>query len=399
MEESAMSKSDPNTDANQASSTAEKTVTRRAFIGKSAGMALAIGGGSSAFLAACGGGSTGGSINVLSWISYVDPNVTKIFRKAFPNITFNGVAAADDPTMFTKLKAGGGEQYDIVFCNCGWTPTYHKAGLTETIDLTQFPNYKALYPEFREDTKLPYVVAPNQTLLYPNMWASQSMTWNTTVAYQPSEPYSWTDMWSKQIPPDHVQLMGGGEEFLAIAGLSLGVPKNEIYSMKGAQLEAAVKRLRELKPYQVNPDVVPQFREAIKSKKAWIGFTSDLSAAPLINRESKAHVAESVIPKEGTTGWVDGPQLVKGAKNHANALKFLEFWGSNQALLSYLWKAYRFAQANEHQVNSIIAEGGEEAAFLTGIKGNQPHLATEIEFERPPDDPKLWTEAYDKVLA
>ena len=65
----------------------------------------------------------------------LDPNVTKIFRKTFPNITFNGVAAADDPTMFTKLKAGGGEQYDIVFCNCGWTPTYHKAGLTEPIDL------------------------------------------------------------------------------------------------------------------------------------------------------------------------------------------------------------------------------------------------------------------------
>jgi spermidine/putrescine transport system substrate-binding protein len=372
-------------------------VSRRQFIGKSAGVALSIGG-TAGFLAACGG-SSGGEVNVLSWISYVDPTVTKLFKKAYPNIAFNGVAAAADQDMFTKMQAGGGNQYDIVFCNCGWTPTYYKNGLTEPIDLTQFSNYKALYPEFREDTKLPYVMSPNKTLLYPNMWASLSMTWNTTVAFQPKEPYSWSAMWDPAIPKDRVQLMGSGQDFLAMTGLELGIPKEKVYAMKGAELQAAVKRLRQLKPFQVNPDVNAQFRQAIISEKAWIGFTSDLSAAPLSNLEAKKTVAKSVVPKQGTLGWVDGPQLVKGAKNRKNALKFLEFWGSNQELLTYLWKAYRFAQTNQHQVESIIKGGGADAAFLLGIQGNQPELATKIEFQRPPDNPQLWSAAYDQVLA
>jgi spermidine/putrescine transport system substrate-binding protein len=372
-------------------------LTRRTFIGRSAGVALSIGS-TSAFLAACGGGSSGGELNVLSWISYVDPTVKKLWRKQYPNIQFNGVAAAADQDMFSKIKAGGGNQYDIVFCNCGWTPAYHKAGLTEVIDLTQFSNYKALYPEFREDTKLPYVVGSNKVLLYPNMWASLSMTWNTT-ALSLKPPYSWSAMWDKKIPSDHVQLMGSGEDFLAMTGLERGVPKERVYSMQGAELDAVVKRLQELKPFQVNPDVVPQFRNAIRSKKAWIGFTSDLSAAPLINKQAGKSVAKSVVPEQGTLGWVDGPQLVKGAKNRKNALKFLEFWGSNQALLTYLWKQYRFAQANQHQVESIIKAGGADAAFLKGIEGDKPQLATEIEFQRPPDNPKLWAAAYDKVSA
>lgn len=372
--------------------------TRRTFIGRSGGVALSVGGLGS-FLAACGSSSKGGEVNVLSWISYVDPTVKKLWAEAHPDITFNGIAAADDPTMFTKIKAGGGGQYDIVFCNCGWTPTYYKNKLTEPIDLTQFANYKALYPEFRQDTKLPYVLSADKTLLYPNMWASLSMTWNTTVPFQPSQPYSWNAMWNKAIPSDHVQLMGAGEDFLAMTGLALGVPRDQIYAMKGAELDAAVKKLRELKPFQTNPDVVPQFRNAIASKKAWIGFTSDLSAGPLINKQANANIAKSVVPKEGTLGWVDGPQMVAGAKNKENALKFLDFWGSNQKLLDYLWTAYRFAQANQVQVDKIVKAGGSDATFLLGIHGNQPQLATEIKFQRPPDDPKLWAAAYDRVLA
>jgi spermidine/putrescine transport system substrate-binding protein len=225
------------------------------------------------------------------------------------------------------------------------------------------------------------------------------MTWNTTVPFQPSEPYSWTEMWSDEIPSNHVQLMGSGDDFLAMTGLSLGVSQADVYGMSGSQLDAAVNKLRELKPFQINPNVNAQFRKAISSEKAWIGYTSDLSAGPLINKEAGKDIAKSVVPKEGTLGWVDGPHLVSGAKNSKNALKFLDWWGSSQKLLDYLWDAYRFAQCNQKQVEKIIAGGGADAEFLTGIQGNKPQLAEQITFQRPPDDPKAWAAAYDKVSA
>ena len=41
---------------------------------------------------------------------------------------------------------------DIVFANAGWTPTYYKNGLIETIDLKDVPSSKQLYPVFKEDS-------------------------------------------------------------------------------------------------------------------------------------------------------------------------------------------------------------------------------------------------------
>ncbi len=139
-------------------------ISRRTFIGRSAGVALSVGGLGS-FLAACGG--SGGQVNVLSWISYVDPTVKKLFEEENPGITMNGVPAPADQDMFTKVKAGGGNQYDIVFANAGWTPTYHENELTEPLSMGDFPQSSQLYPVFQEDPNLPYVLKPGELLLVP----------------------------------------------------------------------------------------------------------------------------------------------------------------------------------------------------------------------------------------
>lgn len=363
-------------------------------------MALSIGS-TSAFLAACGGSSGGseGKVNVLSWISYVDPNVKKLWREANPDIEMVGIAAESDQDMFTKLKAGGASQYDIVFCNAGWAPEYRKSGLTDVIDVTKVKGADNLYPVFREDTSLPFIEEPDQVTMYPNMWATLSMTWNTTVPFQPTEPYSWDQMWSSEIPENHVMIMGAPDDAVAVAGFANGVPQDRIYSMEGAELDQAAAKLKELKPFQLNPSVNAQFRNAIKSENAWIGLTSDLSAAPLINLEAEDDIAKSVVPKEGSVGWVDGPQLVEGAKNRENALKFIDFFASDPKLLEYLWKTYRFAQCNQKEVERILAGGGEDAAFLKSIDGDNPELAKELAWQRRPDDPKAWASAWDSVQA
>lgn len=372
--------------------------TRRQFIGRSAGVALAVGG-TSAFLAACGGGSSGsdGEVNVLSWISYVDPTVKKLWAESYPDIKLNGVAADADQNMFNKLKAGGGGSYDVVFANAGWAPTYYENGLTEIIDLSEIPASKELYDVFREDTSLPIVKEKDKLLLYPNMWASLSMTWNTQVDYQPSEPYSWSALWSPEIPENHVMLQGGGDDIIAMAGIEQGVPREKIYSMKGAELQKAVDRLIELKPFQLNPNVLPQFRQAIVTEQAWIGYTSDLSAGPLINEETGEDTAKSVVPEQGTVGWIDGPQLVKGAKNRKNAQTFIDWFASNEELQSYLWDAYRFAQCNKNSVQRVLDKGGPQAKLARDINADKPETVKQITLQRPADDPAAWAAAWDEV--
>jgi spermidine/putrescine-binding protein len=335
---------------------------------------------------------------VLSWESYVTNDIVNRFHQD-TGIKMVGVPAPDDQTMFTKVLAGGGGQYDIVFGNAGWSPTYHKHNLVEVMDLSKIKAAQNLYPVFRTDKAFPYLVAPDRALLYPNTWSPLGMMWNVDVPYQPAKPYSWNAMWNKAIPSDKVMLYGAGIEFLSIAGLANGVPRSQVYSMKGKTLDAAVKKLIALKPFQIDPNIDQQFRDAIRTKKAWIGYASSIGEASITNQEAKAVVAKSAIPKEGTVGWVDGAHLVKGAHNRSNALKFLEWWGSSPWLGDYLFDSYNYAECSATNVHRIIARGGKAASSMRAVSGTNPGAARKMAFQRQPDNPDAYTAAWDQVLA
>src|SRR5258706_8328375 len=207
-------------------------ISRRTFVKGSASAALALGG-LSAFPAPSKAASD--TVVVMAWENYVDAEIQKRFHAA-TGITMRGVAADSDQDMFTKLKAGGGEQYDIVFANAGFCPFYYKAGLTEPLDLNEVPAAKNLWPIFKTNTDFPYVLAANKTLLYPSMWASFGICWNVDQ-FQVPAPYSWKSLWDA--PKGKVILQGAGDDFLSLAGLALGVPRSEIYAMTGPTLKKA----------------------------------------------------------------------------------------------------------------------------------------------------------------
>jgi spermidine/putrescine transport system substrate-binding protein len=384
--------------AEPARSGQRSAVTRRTFIGRSAGTALAVGGIGS-FLSACGaGGGSSDEVVVMAWSVYLTADIQKAFHEA-TGLTLKAIPADDDQSMFTKLKAGGGSQYDIVFANCGWAPIYHKNGLTEVLDLSAIAASKELSPVFKEDTSFPYIVEPNKVLLYPNMWGAAAMIWNTTESWQPAQPYSWNDLWDA--PKGKVILHGAAQDFLAMAGLALGVPREKIYSMNGATLERAAKHLADLKPFQISPNSDAVTAGAIASGKAYAGFASSLGIGYKANKQF-AHgkqVARTVIPKEGTLGWVDGPQLVKSAKNRKNALKFLEFWGGNEKNQSYLWDQYFFPQCNQKSTDRVVNGGGEGARLARSLGADKPDIAQKLTFLAPPDDAEAWTRAYDGVVS
>jgi spermidine/putrescine transport system substrate-binding protein len=373
-------------------------VSRRIFIGRSAGVALSIGGLSGA-LAACGSSSGGDSdeVVVMAWSVYLTPEVQKRFKEA-TGLTMRAIPADDDQSMFTKLKAGGGSQYDIVFANCGWAPIYHENKLTEVIDVSKLKAANDLWPIFKENTSLPYIVAPEKLLLYPNMWSATAMIWNTTAPWQPAKPYSWNDLWDA--PQGKVILHGAHEDFIAMAGLAQGVPRDQIYAMKGATLDSAADYLGELKPFQISPNSDAVTAKSIATQKAYVGFASSLGVAQKANNEygGGKEVVLTVVPKEGTLGWVDGPQLVRGAKNPDNAIKFLEFWGGEVKNQTYLWEQYFFAQCSQVSSERTLRKGGKGAAIAKSIGADKPQLASELTFLAPPEDPQAWTEAYDKVI-
>ncbi|MBX5469219.1 MAG: extracellular solute-binding protein [Thermoleophilaceae bacterium] len=373
-------------------------VSRRVFIGRSAGVALAVGGLGS-FLAACGGSSGGGKreVVVMAWENYVDPEIQKRFQNA-TGIRMRGIAAESDQDMFTKLKAGGGAQYDVVFANCGFSPLYYKNGLIEAIDLSEIPASKNLWPVFKENTDFPYVVEKNKTMLYPSMWASFGIVWNSEKIDIPA-PYSWNELWNPKIPKGKVIFQGAGDDFLSIAGLALGVPRDRIYSMTGAELQRAADYLAKLKPFQISKSSDQVTADAIRTGKAWAGQATSLGLAYRINEAAGKEVARIELPKEGALGWVDGPQLVKGAKNRENALKFIDFLCGDPDMQDWLWKQNRFGMASKTTSERILSAGDADSKVYASLGGDRPQIAEKLVFQGPPDNPKEWTAVYDKVIA
>lgn len=377
-------------------------LTRRGFLARSAATALAVGAGGS-LLAACSdddGGSSGGDkgeVVVMGWTVYLTPEIQKAFQTA-TGITLKAVAAPDDQTMFTKVKAGGGGQYDVVFANCGWAPIYHKNDLIEVLDLADIPAAADLWPQFKQDPKLPYIVEPNKALLYPNMWGSTAMMWNTQAEWQPKEPYSWNDLWDA--PSGKVMLHGAPEDFIAMAGMALGVPREEIYAMNGDTLQKAAKKLGELKPFQISPNSDSVTASTIASGKADIAFASSLGVAFKANSEygKGKEVVRSVVPTEGALGWVDGPQLIKGAKNRDNALAFINFFGGDANNQKYLWDQYFFAQCSQKSTERTMAANDKGTETAKAIGADRPELAADLLMLAPPDDAAAWTKAYDNVI-
>lgn len=365
---------------------------RRGFMKASAGMAL----GATALgsLTACGSGAAEDEVVVLGWSDYVGPEIAAIMKKG--GVTMRGVPAENDQDMFTKLKAGGAGSYDIVFANCGWSPSYYKAGLIEAFDITEVPGWDEVWPIFREDTTFPYVIEPNKVMLFPNMWESFALIWNREVAFQPPKPYSWSSMWDPEIPNGKVIFRGGPEEFLAISGLSLGVPRDRIFAMNGVELHRAAKHLADLKPFQIGASD-PQFDGAVRTGKAWIGQASSLAAAARANRAAGSQVVGTAIPVEGSLGWVDGPQLVKGTKKRDLALKFMEVWNGRE-LQTYLYDTYQYPQCNQAATERVLKKGGEGAKNLRDHAADDPNNAKKLLFMGPPDDPAAWTQAYDQVV-
>jgi spermidine/putrescine-binding protein len=376
---------------------------RRTFIGKSFGVALAIGiGGSGTLLSACGGSSgSGGSITVLGFESYIDPKLVALWNKSYPDIAFNGVPAADDSELYTKLKAGGADAYDVVFCDFGYCPLFRKSGLVEDLDLSSFAAADDLYPQFRDDVKAfpTYLLAPDKAIGFPCQWGPTAMTFNTQVDYIPSAPYSWTQMWNAAIPDNHVGFEGlPPEGFIATAALAKGFTANEVYSLNQSQLNGVVDYFKEITPFRTF-DADPLTRDAIRTENVWVALCPTPAFATLINKAAGQDVSKTVIPKEGSIGYVDGPMLVKGTSNRDNAIKYINWFAGNQDVREYIFTAYSNSPTSKKAVEHFLQQGGDNAQLVKILKSNQPQVAAHMVLGRPPDDPNAYAAAWDAIQA
>ena len=261
----------------------------------------------------CGKGKE--TLYIFNWSDYIDPDLISEFEAAngcrIKYSTFDS-----NENMLTKVKSTS-QSFDIIFPSGDHVSILRELGLLEELDRTQLSNYKNL----------------DEGLL------QKASSFDSGNKY--SIPYAWGLtglMYSKQYVPEEIVASGGWN----ILADSFFDGKNKVtmlddarevigaaliysgYSINDTSDEAMTKATEVLKIWDRN---ITQFdsdsyKNEVQDGTTWL--------AQAYNGDALQQMADNpklgfILPKEGTSLWMDNMVMLKSSKNKDLAYKFMNF--------------------------------------------------------------------------
>ncbi|MEI7744446.1 MAG: extracellular solute-binding protein [Chloroflexota bacterium] len=367
----------------------DRILTRRNFLQGAAGVTAAASAG--AFLAACGGSSatpaataaatsaataapstpasSGGPLNFLTWSDHWNQDALNQ-AKATLGITVNVSELSDNSDGFAKLKQVGG-QLDMVSADALWVLEYSKNDLVVPFDLASITPSDGLYSISKS---FEFFTAPGGYLAYPWGWSP------IQIAFNPANVTTTPDSWQVLVDAKYkgrIVMENQPTDIMLMAARAIGAKDG--YNMTDAELAQAKSFLQALKPNILKfSSQGSETIQALADGSAWLS-TGNLGAEQKV-KDAGGPAINTMIPKEGTIGFIDGEMLVKGAENAAQFVPYLTFGAQPE------WVAQNFLDNgrplfNEKAYKLLVDGGHKEQAdrFLY----NKPELALQMTLKGP----------------
>ncbi len=259
----------------------------------------------------------GEELNILVWEMYGDESIVKPFEEKY-NCKVNATAFDSSDDLLAKLKAGGGDVYDVI------SPSGDMAGLVvqndmaEPIDLSRISGWNDIPDTF----KLTDMEKDDKIYGVPYIWGPDYVIYNADVVTEPIE--SWTELWDEKFS-GRLALHNDVSNIYMI-GLIDGITKDDplaIYNMTSEQLADAQERLTDLNSHvRKYWDAAGELEDLFKNGEVDIavGWPSTLK-----NLQDDGLNMGWCIPKEGCTGWFDRLMIVKGTKHYQLATLWIDW--------------------------------------------------------------------------
>ncbi len=261
-----------------------------------------------------GSGAGGGDPNTLhiyTWANYVDDALMEAFTER------TGIRVVVDifdsnESMLTKMQAGGGGAYSILYPSDYVVSEMVEAGLLSTLDqgrLVGLGNLKAQWQNPAYD--------PGNAHSIPFNWGTTGLLYNREVT--PGIPTDWAFLWdNKEALSRRITMLDDMRETLGVALKTLGYSYN---ATDPAQIEAAYSKLRELQPH------IAAFKTTGFENEILAG---DLSVVMAYSSDAIALTLEDdrldyVIPTSGTSLWTDTLASPSSAPNVDTAYQWINF--------------------------------------------------------------------------
>jgi putative spermidine/putrescine transport system substrate-binding protein len=316
-----------------------------------------------------------GSLNLISWAGYVEPEWSKPFeQKTGCKVSDKEAGTSDE--MVELMKSG---QYDGVSASGNATARLVAANLVDPVNVSLVPNYKTVFADLKNQ---PYNTFDGVNYGIPHGRGANLLMWNGNDV-KPA-PDSWDIMFDPKIAAKYKGKISAYDEssYIADAALYLKAHQPDLgienpYELNEEQFNAAIELLKEQRQF-----VGEYWSEAAKQISAFAG--GDVTVGTTWQYQYFALKEEGVpvkaspasqgfLPKEGATGWSDTWMISSEAK-HPNCM--------------YEWMNWVI----EPKVNAEIAEffGEAPAQEKACEQTANPNFCSEYHAE----EPAFWKRVY-----
>ncbi|GAB6901464.1 ABC transporter substrate-binding protein [Kineosporia succinea] len=270
-------------------------------------------------LAACGGGSSSGSVAasdsnpdelaIYAWAGEIPDSVIDGFEKE-TGIKVTVDTFDSNETMISKLAAGN-SGYDVVEPSQYAVQLMVQRNLLEKIDKTKLEGFDNLATKFQNPS-----FDPDNQYSLPWAWGTTGILYNEDCTG--AEVTGWKDLWDSKYKGKMYML----DNMLSAYIAGLQVQGLSATTTSQADIEKATDKMLEQKPLLAgyNSD---NYADLVGSGDACIAEAySGTTAAKAVEANDKVHY---IIPEEGGTLWTDSFSIAAGTDNASGAYKWLNY--------------------------------------------------------------------------
>jgi putative spermidine/putrescine transport system substrate-binding protein len=294
-----------------------------------------------------------GTLNLIAWAGYVENgsnDKTVDWVTPFEKATGCKVNVTIGNTSDEMLKLMRTGQYDGVSASGDASLRLIYGGDVAPVNTSLVPNYATISPFLKDKS---WNSVNGQMYGIPHGWGANLLMYNTAVVTD--APDSWSAVFTDAGKYKGKVTAYDSPTYIADAALFLSKTKPELgikdpYSLTPAQLDAATELLKAQKE-----NVSEYWSDYTKEVQAFESGTSVIGTtwqviANTIGTENKVHV-NTVLPKEGATGWSD-TWMVGAKAAHPNCMyKWMDWITSpevNAQVAEYFGEAPAQTKACEH---------------------------------------------------
>ncbi len=250
-----------------------------------------------------------GSLNVLDWAGYDQPDFWIDFKNTYPKVNVSFEIGASDADIYSKMKAG--DQSDIFHPYSGFLQFYVDNGLVQPIDTTKLTNWDKVPDSFK---KLGQINGKQYFL--PWDWGYSSIMYRTDKI--PGGVDSWTALMDPKFK-GHISMWDDGTSAIEVSSYIHGWDETKITADQLAQIKQEWITQSKLNLFYWTGE--PELIQSMQNGDVWVAYAWQGTYAQL---KAKGVPVAYITPKEGINSWVGFYGIRAGSPNYDLALKFLD---------------------------------------------------------------------------